>query len=378
MKLAHISILPAYSPGVFKKLEAKAKAAQEANLDIDFYLLNPVEDAIDNNLILIKKTFSFLPLGFFRTIAFRLWKLKTVEKKIDLAAYDYIVFRYPLVDSIGTQKFIRKYGHKIITEHHTDEVNELYSIGRWVDLFRAKIEERYADDFLRQVKGIIGVTQEICELELEKSGAKPYKMIPNGIEVESVAFTKFAPFDGSKFTMVFVASEFVSWQGLEGLLEGLREYRGGVPVELNLIGLLSQKQLDLIAQYASPNIAIYARGKQFGEALDRYLSQAHVAISSLALYKKNMKEACPLKSREYIARGLPFVYAYDDNDLSGDEDFALKLTPEMPIDIEEIITFVQKCSDNKDLSEEMRAFAVDKLDWKVKLGKMVDFVEGLE
>jgi len=377
VKIAHISILPAYSPGVFKKLEVKAKAARDAKLDIDFYLLNPVEEKRVDNLILIKQTYSFVPFAFLRAIVFRLLKLRSLEKKIDLENYDYIVLRYPLVDGIGTQKFIRKHGHKIITEHHTDEVSELYSLGRIVDLFRAKLEERYASAFLRQIKGLIGVTQEICDLELQKSGPKPYKMIPNGIDVESVAFTKFTPFDGTKLNIVFIASEFVSWQGLESLLEGLGRYKGSVSIELNLIGMLTEKQIALLEKYRKENITIYEKGKQFGEALDGHLRQAHVAISSLALYKKNMKEACPLKSREYIARGLPFVYAYDDNDLEGDEDFALKLMPKALINIEEIICFAQVCSNTVKLSENMREFAQEKLDWKVKLRQMIDFIEDL-
>lgn len=377
MKIAHISILPAYSPGVFKKLEVKAKAARDAKLDIDFYLLNPVEEKKVHNLILFKQAFSFLPFAFIQTIAFRLMKLQVLQKKVDLDSYDYIVLRYPLVDGIGTQKFIRKYGYKIITEHHTDEVSELYSVGRLVDLIRAKIEEKYASSFLSEVRGIIGVTEEICELELRKSGIKPYQMIPNGIDVESVPFTGHASFDGATLNIVFVASEFVPWQGLESLLEGLDDYIGPVTIQLNLIGALTEKQIILCEKYEKPNIIIHRRGKQFGNDLDSYLRQAHVAISSLALYKKNMKEACPLKSREYIARGLPFVYAYDDNDLEGDEDFALKLMPNTPIDIEEIIYFVQVCSNRVRLSENMREFAQEKLDWKVKLRQMFDFIEDL-
>jgi len=377
MKIAHISILPAYSPGVFNKLEAKAKSAREANLDIDFYLLNPVEARKVNNLILLKQDFAFLPLGFLRTIAFRLMKLKVLEKRVIFDNYDYIVLRYPLVDGFGTQKFITKYGQKIITEHHTDEVSELYSIGRMVDIIRAKIEEKYASSFLRKVKGMIGVTQEICDLELEKCGQKPCIMIPNGIDVQSVSSTEFSKFDGTRLNIVFVASEFVLWQGLEILLEGLRQYKGKVHVELNLIGVLTEIQKDTLSRSRQKNITINMRGKQFGEVLDRYFREAHVAISSLALYEKNMKEACPLKSREYIARGIPFVYAYDDSDLNGDEAFALKLVPQEPINIEQIVHFAQACTQIDNISKIMREFAQEKLDWKIKLKEMSRFIESL-
>lgn len=38
-----------------------------------------------------------------------------------------------------------------------------------------------------------------------------------------------------------------------------------------------------------------------------YFKKSNIAISSLALHRNNMKEACVLKTR-----GIPFVYRYDD------------------------------------------------------------------
>ena len=49
MKIAHISIIPSFSPGIFKKLEDKANIATEYHLGMDFYLLNPVKSYTKDN-----------------------------------------------------------------------------------------------------------------------------------------------------------------------------------------------------------------------------------------------------------------------------------------------------------------------------------------
>ena len=78
---------------------------------------------------------------------------------------------------------------------------------------------------------------------------------------------------------------------------------------------------------------------------------------------------------EYIARGIPFVYAYADVDLKGDEPFALKLpAEEKALDVEKIVEFSYSASKMSDMSETMRAFARNRLDWTIKMNDMIDFV----
>jgi hypothetical protein len=55
-------------------------------------------------------------------------------------------------------------------------------------------------------------------------------------------------------------------------------------------------------------------------------SNANVAISTLALHRTVMTEACPLKTRFYLAMGLPVILGYDDTDLMEKQpDFLLNI-----------------------------------------------------
>lgn len=375
MKIAHISIVPAFSPGIFKKIEDKAKISRENNLDIDFYLINPSKNFSNENLFAIKVYNEHIPTRFLKIFAFRVFKISHIVKYIPLDDYDAIVLRYPLVDSFGTIHFAKKYGYKIFTEHHTDEVSELFSVGRAIDIFRAYLEKYFSGAFFSNIKGIIGVTDEVTTLELSKTSKKLYAAtIANGINPNSFSHTGFIPFDGEKLNLIFVASEFSPWHGVEKLLDLLNTYMGDVVISLKLIGGLSQQQIETIHSINNKKVCIEIIGKAYGEDLDKHMSNANLAISSLALSKNNMKEACPLKSREYIVRGIPFIYAYKDTDLVGDESFA-KRFEENNITLEAIIEFAQFTTIHRSKVEEDIKNYTKIVSWENKLRQLKKFVE---
>jgi hypothetical protein len=55
------------------------------------------------------------------------------------------------------------------------------------------------------------------------------------------------------------------------------------------------------------------------------LVAADLGVGPLALHRKHMDEACPLKTREYLAMGLPVITAHRDPDFPGPVPFLLEL-----------------------------------------------------
>jgi len=91
-----------------------------------------------------------------------------------------------------------------------------------------------------------------------------------------------------------------------------------------------------------------------------------------------MKQACPLKVREYTARGVPFVIAYDDIDLEDNLPFYLRLPSDnSPIDMEKIVRWADNVLKDKDIPFYMREYALNKMDWRVKMKQLKDFLEAL-
>ena len=172
--------------------------------------------------------------------------------------------------------------------------------------------------------GFVCVTPEIG-LEFDKYG-KPVHVVTNGYDVEAVALSP-AP-SNIRPKLVFVASTNQAWQGIDKLgwlAESLPEY------EFHLVGPIIE---------GPPNLCCH--GYLTHADLGQLYRQMDVGIGSLALHRKHLKEACPLKVREYLAHGLPVIGAYNDPDCVGSSFFL-----ELPnrenfddVDLAHIRTFV--------------------------------------
>jgi hypothetical protein len=113
--------------------------------------------------------------------------------------------------------------------------------------------------------------------------------------------------------------------------------------------------------------------------IDQLINNVHLGISTLALHKKQLMEASTLKTREYVARGLPFIYAYTDPDLNEDsKEFALEFpNDDSLIDMEKVIEFAKKALEDKELPQKMRKYAEEHLDYEVKMKKLYQELQRL-
>lgn len=290
-----------------------------------------------------------------------------------LESYDAVLIRFSKTP-LNYQLIFRRYGHKIVTIHNTDEINELSvkkTLKRRVLIWLVKI---IATQLLRRVAGIIGVTEEILRVEVQKAypNTPATTVITNGIDVETVPFTKFRRYDRQELHIVFVASHFQPWQGCDRLVAGLAQHREE-PVILHIVGNVDET-LRLQANKVGGRNRVLLHGSLTGESLDGVMVQATLAAGTLALHRKGMRQACALKIREYIARGVPFFYAYDDPDISTDVAWALRLkSNEQPIEMRQIIDFAKEVSNIDGLSKQMRKYARLHLEWRSKTLQMYDF-----
>jgi hypothetical protein len=118
-------------------------------------------------------------------------------------------------------------------------------------------------------------------------------------------------------------------------------------------------------------------GPKHGEELDSLLDKAHAAIGSLGSHRKGLCAAAPIKTREYCARGIPFVISYDDVDFPDDFPYMLKVpADESPVDIEQILQFYDRIKE-KEFVKEMREYAEKNLSWEVKLKPVIDEINRL-
>ncbi len=386
MKIAHVDFIGHLTPGFRKKFQDQAEAARRTSLPIDFLVVNPQLAGESDHLRWIRiPAHRNRPTDRFRA---HFGKCRWIDRLVDLRAYDRIILRYPFPVSSGAVDFVKKHPGRIITEHHTNELGELDSFsktpfrpGRYFMVrIAARLERTYAPRFLRESLAIIAVTEEIRRVELEKSGPKPSAVISNGIDVDSVPLRRRPDCDGTTLRLIFAASVFSPWQGLDRVLLGLEAYVGRPRIHMSLVGVIPAHFRRMIERVRrNSRIALDLTGELSGPALDRLFDRSHISIAPLALFRNNMRQACGLKTRDQIARGIPLVYAYDDTDLSGGEDFALKLPAnDSPVDFGPVARFAEEASRDDGLPARMREFARQKLDWRIKVRQMYEFAAGVQ
>lgn len=62
-------------------------------------------------------------------------------------------------------------------------------------------------------------------------------------------------------------------------------------------------------------------GPQHGDALTKIFESSNIAVDSLGRHRSNNEYNCSLKSKEYCARGLPFVKSHKDDAFEGTNYF---------------------------------------------------------
>jgi len=98
--------------------------------------------------------------------------------------------------------------------------------------------------------------------------------------------------------IIFVASRFSEWQGLDILLDSVS--LTSCDFRLHIVGHTN-------GEYLNDERVIFHDSLSQSALCDLY-SFMNLGLSCFALFRKGMSEACPLKVREYLSHGIP-VYA---------------------------------------------------------------------
>lgn len=380
MKVAHINCLVSKKGllGVEKKLAAQAKAIALLGLDMDVFYLNFGRQLQDDRVHFHKHGEGFLNEGLSV-----LYRYSFISRHIDTDRYDLLVLRYSGGDFSLFSSFFRDNAGKIVTEHHTKELHEAYTYETTLPqkVVTLLMERFLGPKMITRCGGLIGVTDEIKVYELGRAGVSiPACTIPNGVLVEDVPFSRHASYNGEVLKLLCIANSFDAWHGLDRVLAGLQSYSSQKPfLHLKVVGNVSAKYMNLTSHLNhNVHVKIDFLGRLYGLKLEEVFENTHVALSSLAVFRNKLQEACTLKTREYAARGLPFVIGYHDPDLEGADEFFMTVPPNnTPVNMDEVVAFAEPILNRKGVSDSMREFAEKRLDWKIKMQQMWDFLESI-
>lgn len=218
----------------------------------------------------------------------------------EIEHYDILLLRYSIHDPF-LSPFLHRTRIPTLLVHHTLETHELAVSLNPTSILRIWAEKMMAKRSLRAASGIIGVTQEILAYEImrRKGSNIPTTVYPNGIHYEK------APADDCRTDvpeLVMVASYFHAWHGLDLLLDSIASC--AKPFQLHLVGELTAAQKVRVFNESR----IHVHNSLNHNQIKSISATCWLGLSSFALHRKDMEQACTLKVREYLRMGLP-VYA---------------------------------------------------------------------
>jgi glycosyltransferase involved in cell wall biosynthesis len=159
---------------------------------------------------------------------------------------------------------------------------------------------------LKSASGLVSTSYEIAEISDNARYDKPVKVIGNGIDLDR---NIVLPAPANKIPVItLVGSPGMIWHGVDKLI---RLAERCPDLMIYIVGYRSED----IDGYIPENVHLC--GFLPREQVRNILKMSDVACGTLALHRKNMEEASPLKVREAAACGIPLILGYRDTDLSG-------------------------------------------------------------
>lgn len=376
MKLAHISLIFSKGNmiGVEKKLIDEAQAMNKNG--IDFYVLNREIDGIRKNIHYIDID-KLLKNKLFPELYLRSFRYEVIATLIDLHRYDFFILRYPMID-FSAFKFSNDYKQKIITEHHTKELEEIRVL-KIREPFKSiqYLFEKYGSKyFFKNVYGVIGISNDVLvtlKNRLNNQYIRSY-VFSNGISIKNYNQRK-TPKLNKTFHLVFVASVFNKWHGLDRLLKSCSLYKGDRKVCLHLVGKINDEYSMLIKNSKTDYFEIILHGKKTQEELSELYKSMHMACDSLAMFRLNMSQSSTLKSKECILHTLPFLYSAPDLDLVSVNKYLYDCgNSKTLIDIENVMHYYENI-DKVNMSIDFKNCLETILNWDVKVKKLCDWIK---
>ena len=337
--------------GVFKKICQQTRAWRMAGADVRLYILSSgtsrsqwanwagvdVEHESYNNL-------------------FERWtRVRALTKSITEWGPDVLYYRWDPVHP-SVLRLARLI--PTVCEINTDDVAEAKLAGR----IRLVHNTLLRGKMLSNSRAVVSVSRQLAEGAHLSRHCSRIAVIGNSIELAS--FPLLRPAESKSINVAFLGYAAQPWSGVDKVHEMASLLPEWV---FHLIGV----EPDEVA--ALPNIKCY--GRQERAQYEPILAKCQIALGTLALHRKSMDETSALKTREYLAYGLPTINSHEDTDFPNGASFLLQL----PNEEGNISPFIREIRDFGDAWRHRRVLRADiaHLDTTKKEAERLAFLGGL-
>ena len=358
-------------PGIIKKITEQIIVMNNSGITCEYYYL----PYLMNELSLcnkIKRKFSFFNMH-------KHWGLNEKIIKADglyirrLGEWDKYMLDF-------LKKIKRKNpGCKIVWEIPTYPYDSEYKKNwkTWPILLKDRLYRRYADQC---VDRIVTLTSD------KKIFNIPTLQIKNGIDLKQIQSRNCSCYSNGMIHMIAVA-KFAWWHGYDRFIEGLHNYyaNGGKRnIVFHLVGDGTElpKYRALTAKYKLDSHVIF-HGMQSGDVLNEIYDLCSLGIGSLGAYRKGLTESAELKSREYLAKGIPFICSAHVLDIKDKDVVQIYLrvpNNDPPIDIPSVLAFYDRIYQEPETQviARLRKYAEDHFSMDAAMKEVIDYFKSEE
>lgn len=372
MKLAYLVVdLPDIKenyPGFIKKIRDQMSAFERAGIHADLLSVE-LKKGLKYK---IRRRFPFLRGGGVE------WK------KLDVSSYDVIYIRRSFIVNRDMVEFLREIKKakpcttilwEIPTYPYDRESVKAASVTTIPLILADRYYRRQFKNYFDRIVDMSG-TAEIFGI--------PTLEIVNGIDLEKVS-KRVPAIIGPDNTYNFLAvAAFSEWHGIDRLIEGLNCYfqeGGSSDITLHLAGngpaIPSLRAL--VDKYNLSERVVF-HGMCHGSELDELYNMCSLAVASLGLHRIGLSLASTLKTREYLAKGIPFVYSgridvFEENPV----EFCLQVPDdESMINIPDLIEFCDSIygeGPEDDLISIIREYATQNVNIDKAMAEVIDYIK---
>lgn len=196
----------------------------------------------------------------------------------------------------------------------------------------------------------------------------------NGIDMAKIPVRIPKVHTDKRIQLLGVAG-LAKWHGYDRLLRGLSDYYGrqdnNYEVIFHIVGEGAEKsRLKKLAKKLNIEKYVVFHGSKKGKELDVLFDDCDIGIGSLGMHRIKMYDGYTLKLREYTARGIPYIYAYNDSLIeNADVKYYIKFeNDDSNIDVCSIVDFYQRIFKNMgEIAEYMSNIAGRYFPWTVHM-----------
>ena len=229
----------------------------------------------------------------------------------------FLYYRYASLNWLIHLFLLRKMKGRYLLEINTINREELRKERGGKGLLKRMLNSLFEKRLLKHSRAVLAVSPQIKEDILSLSPGSEVRIIENGYEkrlvpavVKDHVAKRVREWREKGYLVALFAGTFFPWSGADRIVNGLKEQTG---VALIMAGSGPELKTTLAAVEGGLRERVLYVGTQTEEELAGLYETADFAFSSQALDRIGIRDARPLKTREYLAYGLPVVCGYREN-----------------------------------------------------------------